>query len=492
MEAHALEALKSLARDELWRRGELDFKLDPCKRTIHDEIFRMSPQGLYVIEACRKLGKSFLYCLIAIETCIRNPGARVNYACPTGKMASEIVLPIFAEICDDAPPDRKPVWSEKTGHWTFPNGAYVVLFGCEDELKADRGRGPGAILSIVDEGGFIPCLSYVLESVLSPQHLRTGGRTLVGSTPPKSPAHDFCAVADAAMRAGTYAHRDIYAEGIDGIPSPEAYIASCAAAKGMTVEEFKATTGFQREFLGLRVTDADSAVIPEWQGLAHELVKEVPRPPFFDAYVGGDLGFTRDFTGLLFGYWDFADAVLVIERELLLKRASTLDIGKGINAVEESLWPQRKPFRRIIDDPGRMCADLWEQFKLSCSPAVKGPGSRETGLQSLRVRVQRKKLIVHPSCVQLRHQLRTAIYDSKGADLDRTEADGHFDLLMALVYFDQGVVHSRNPYPVGWDIKPGQFRQGAAFAQVQGRASPIARAALGRTPLGRKLLKGRR
>ncbi len=484
------QAIASLAGDILWLRGDLAHKLDACKRVIHAEMGHLAPQGLYVIEACRKLGKSYLFCLTAIETALRNPGARINYACPTGKMATEIVLPIFAEICADAPAECKPEFSVATGHWTFPNGAYVVLFGCEDELKADRGRGPGAVLSIVDEAGFIPCLKYVLKSVLSPQHLRTGGRTLVGSTPPKSPAHDFCLIADAAMRAGSYAHRDIFADGIEGIPDPETYIAQCAMADGLTPEEFKNTTDFKREFLGMRVTDADSAVVPEWFAAQAELVRDDwVRPDFFDPYVAGDLGFTRDLTGLLFGYWDFQFQTAVIEDERLLRRATTLDIAKAIKEAEAATWGERKVFRRTIDDPGRLCADLWEQAKVSASPVV--GKDRESDISGLRVLIQRRKLIIHPRCKQLIHQCRTAIYDRNGKDLDRNEADGHFDLLMALVYFVKGISRARNPYPDNWHVAPGMVRAGA-HRSVHVKASPLAQAAMGGTALGRKLLKGRR
>lgn len=486
------DALDALARELLWLRGDLHHKLDDAKKPIHDAIWAMDEQGQYVIEACRKLGKSFLFCLVAVETCIRNPGCRVNYACQTGKNATEIVDPIFKEIIKDAPPECLPVWREKDGHWEFPNGSYVVLFGCEDETKADRGRGPGALLSIVDEGGFIRVLSYVLDSVLSPQHLRTGGRTLVGSSPPKSPAHDFCKTADAAMLAGTYAHRDIYAPGIDGLPDPEAYIAKRAKAKGITVEEFKATTEFQREFLALRVTSEEDAVVPEFQKAEKEIVQERERPPFFDAYEAGDLGFTRDLSGFVFGYYDFTAAVTVVEDELLLRRATTKTIGEAIIAKRKERYPNRPaPYSSVIDDPGRMCADLWEQFKLVCSPAHNG--DPEALINGIRVAVQRRKLVIHPRCVQLRHQLRTAIYDDRGKHLDRNDIDGHFDLVMALAYFLWSVVPSRNPYPPDWDRQPGQYRQGSAFSVQEGaEANPYAQAALGGTRLGRRLLKGRR
>lgn len=449
MEAADVRAvLTQRARLKLWRQGELSWKLDACKRAIHTEIGQLEPYGQHVIEACRKLGKSFLYCVVACETALKHPGARINYACPTGKMASEIVLPIMAEIQADAPDDCLARYNVQTGHFTWPNGAYMVLFGCEDQAKADRGRGPQAILSIVDEAGFVPVLEYVLGSVLAPQHLRTGGPTLAGSTPPLSPGHDFCAIADGAIAAGTYAHRDIFSAGIEGIPDPSQYIAARARAKGMSVEAFKRSTEYKREFLALRVTDAESAVVPEWEESAADCVQERERPPYFAPAYVVDPGFVKDMTGAVFGYYDFRGQVLVVEDELMLKRAGTREIGDSVTAKLADLYGQMN-VDGWLDDPGRMASDLSESHKMSAG--VIGDKNREADLGNVRLVIGNRKVRIHPRCVALIRQLRQAVFAVNGKDWERTALDGHQDVLAAFVYFCR-LAPRHNPYPTDYDF----------------------------------------
>ena len=70
----------------------------------------------------------------------------------------------------------------------------------------------------------------------------------------------------------------------------------------------------------VKIGHAARAVIPEFSDELH--VGEVDRPEFVDCYEGMDLGLV-DLTHVLFGFWDFANARLVIElpsRRLPLKR----------------------------------------------------------------------------------------------------------------------------------------------------------------------------
>src|SRR4051812_24047200 len=111
---HWLAAIAG-ARAELWRRGELSFLLDANQLGMYEQI-KSCPVLQFVIEASRKIGKSFLLAVLAFEVALKNPNGRINYAAPSGKECAEICLPIMTALADQAPEDVRPVWVPSKGH----------------------------------------------------------------------------------------------------------------------------------------------------------------------------------------------------------------------------------------------------------------------------------------------------------------------------------------------------------------------------------------
>ena len=69
------------ARDTLWKKGVLTWKLEPFQKELYD--FFYSRKGkITVWSASRRLGKSHTLLIIAIEECIKNPGCIVKYVGP--------------------------------------------------------------------------------------------------------------------------------------------------------------------------------------------------------------------------------------------------------------------------------------------------------------------------------------------------------------------------------------------------------------------------
>ena len=485
--------------DELWRRGSLSHLLDSNQLGIYTLIFA-SLVLQFVVEASRKIGKSYLLGVIAFETAQKNPGKRINYAAPSGKEAIEITHPIMTQIASQAPEDCRPVWKPSIGHWEFPNGAFIVLFGADDVAAADRGRGPESVLNIVDEGAFCPVLFYLLESVLAPQTLQTRGRTIIASTPPVSPGHEFSDVADNAAKLGAYVHRDIYSHGRMTHAEIDEYLTQRAQSRGLTLEQYKLTTDFQREYGALRVLDSNLAVVPEFPHVKARVVEAgrvAVRPPFFDLYFAGDPGMD-DLFGGLFGYLDFRRSRFVIEYELLLAKANTKTFADAFQQVliEHYPCPQddvhsmrlvtgdnafnvRKPHSAVLDDQGkRVCADLWAYHGLSFSPALKD--DREAAINAMRLEVSRR-IEIHPRCEGLIRQLGTAVRVKPGGDMQRSKRDGHFDLVSSLWYLCRSIDWARNPYPsdYGFDVH-AQVRKEPPQPQT------LARVLLKGTNLGRQ------
>lgn len=474
--------------DECWRRGSLEHLLDSNQLGIYSLIFA-SAVLQFVVEASRKIGKSYLLGVIAFETAEKNPGKRINYAAPSGKEAIEITHPIMTQIASQAPADCKPVWKPSIGHWEFPNGAFIVLFGADDVAAADRGRGPESVLNIVDEGAFCPVLFYLLESVLAPQTLQTRGRTIIASTPPVSPGHEFSDVADNAAKLGAYVHRDIYSHGRMTRAEIDEYLTQRAQSRGLTLEQYKLTTDFQREYGALRVLDSNLAVVPEFPGVRARVIEAgrvAVRPPYFDLYFAGDPGMD-DLFGGLFGYLDFRRSRFVIEHELLLSKANTKAFAEAFQQVliERYPCPQDdvrsmrvvtgenafnvwKPHSAVLDDQGkRICADLWAYHGLSFSPALKD--DREAAINAMRLEVA-SRIEIHPRCESLIRQLGTAVRTKPGGDMARSKRDGHFDLISSLWYLVRSIDWARNPYPNDFGYNPHtQTRREVAKPQTLGQ-----------------------
>lgn len=485
-ETHSRETWRSL--DECWRAGDLQHLLDSNQLGIYALILACSVLQ-FVIEAGRKVGKSWLLAVIAFEAALRHPSGRINYAAPTGKEAVEITLPIMRQLAALAPDDCRPVWLPSKGHWEFPNGAFIVLFGADDEATADKGRGPESVLNIVDEGGFTPVLMYLLESVLAPQTLQALssqgmfakspsqwlGRTLLASSAPVSPGHDFAEIADAAAAQGAYAHRDVYSHGRMTRAEIDAYLTQRAQSRNMTLEQFKETSDFKREYMAHRIIDSTLAVVPEFAAVKPQVVEAgrvAVRPPFFDLYFAGDPGMS-DLFGGLFGYLDFRRGRFVIEHELLLAKANTKTFADAFQHVliENYACPQDdprsmrivtgsdaftvwKPHSAVLDTTTAksICSDLFSYHGLHFSPAP--TDDRESSINVMRLEVGALRIEIHPRCEGLIRQLGTAVRVRAGGDMARNKRDGHYDLVSSLRYLVRSIQWARNPYPVDYGFDP--------------------------------------
>jgi hypothetical protein len=444
--------LRDTAHD-MWRLGYLRFLLDETQRELYD-AFHASTSATFVAEMSRQIGKSFTACVLACEAALQYADARVNFITKTYRSAQDIVKPSMRFVLASAPPELAPAYKESESRWTFPNGAFIQLVGADDERAAERVRGSNTILSVLDEAAFLDVLKMLLDDVIGPQLIRTDGkgRVLITSTPPIDPAHHFVSVADAALAQNAYLNRDYWSPGLVSRHEKEAHVAREAASRNMSVAEFSETPYFKREYLALRVLDETRAVCPEFTVVRKDIVRDVPREPFFDLYIGGDLGLIIDQTVILFAVSAFREAKLRIEHEIVLTGASTKPMSERIAAVLEEFYPNVKPHSFVVDDPsGRVVADLWEYHKISASPALKD--GREAADNQMRLLIGSKRVEISPRCKVLCHQLATGMRDPRTGDLARGNGH-HLDAIAACRYLLRSWEPNRNPYPADWDFDP--------------------------------------
>lgn len=459
-------AARREARDALWRAGDLAWMLDPTQLALYEAI-KADESGFFATEGARKLGKSYAHGVIASEAGLQNAGKQVNWAAITGKECRLVLVPILEQISKTAPPECRGVYHSQNNQWRFPNGAWIQLIGADTREDCEKGRGPSSILNIVDEAGFHSHLEYLVESILSPQMRRVRriagsfvGMTLLVSTTPYTPAHPFCAMADAAEIRAAYRRLTIWDSGWESKEEIQRYIDSEARKKNMSTAEFMATTHFRREYLSERVVDEEMVVFPEFVRKRDAIVRESPRPMGFDKHiyrhVAIDQGGTRDAYGLLFAHNDFIRAKLVIEDELLLAKPNTAQVAAAIDDKETKLWPEANPQRvtRVIDDPlGRLVLDLWDLHKIRTQKATKH--DRDSSINMVRTLINSERLEIHPRCINLRKQLLNATPNKAHTDFERTR-DGHSDLAAALMYLVRDADLTRNPYPDEMDVATGR------------------------------------
>jgi hypothetical protein len=460
----------------LWEAGLLSWLLDANQLGIYDFLFSCGKKRV-VLNCSRRIGKTFLLVLVAIEFALKHPRSIIKFAASTADDLEEIIIPIFDKILSTCPKRLEPRYRSQKQKYTFRNGSTIKLYGCDDRRKANRLRGTEAHLIIVEEAGSIPDLNYVVKSVLMPQLISTQGFLLFASTPPDSSGHEFVEIAEDAQRDGAYIHRTIY--DCPRYTEEDRNVQFSMAAGSMPLEEYYLTEDYRREWLAEFITDASLAVLKHasekhlgkasdkgyQDGTVTALFRTLERPEFFVPYEGGDFGWSPDKTGWLFGYWHHEMGALVVERELLVQRMDTDTLAKAIEALEKAwLGPSRSARymhgyvqpRRWADADDRLLADLAGKHDLTVHKTKKD--DRDTAINNLNLMIPGYdgRLAINPEgCPELLLQMKAAVWkNANRVDFSRTKRHAHFDLVAALIYMARNVVRGENPVPPGHGFNP--------------------------------------
>lgn len=432
---------------ERWLRGRLNYKLHEGQKQIEEKV-ESSKEQLFVGEIARQFGKSFWLVKKALEKAFQKPNAKVKYGTAFQTDLLEFILPAFATVMEDCPEDLKPVYKSQKSKFILPhNGSEIKLVGLD--RKPNGLRGNVIDLIILDEAAFMSRLDYLYRSVIIPATThRPDCRILIFSTPPDTPAHEFIEFVEKAECEGGYCKFTIY----DNPLVDEATIARLMKESGG--EE---STTWKREYLCMHVTDANLAIVPEWKD---EFVEEVATDeyyPFYHRYVAMDLG-VRDHTAVLFGYYDFLKAQLIIEDEYVVNgpELTTESLQAEIKEKEEEIWQGKKIHLRISDNNNPLLLqDLSHLHSLHFIPTDKG--RIEEMVNTLKMMVREGAILIHPKCKQLRGCLKYGVWDKNRDKFARSKVYGHFDALAALIYLVRNLNKSTNPIP--YDFKVDKMNQ---------------------------------
>lgn len=441
------------ARDQLWKLGNLDWLLDSNQLQLKENYLN-SPSRTLVWAASRRLGKSYTLCVLAIEKCLSKNNAIVKYLASTQKDVRDIIRPLMRELIASAPDDIRPVEKKAEGIWYFPStGSHIKILGC-DGGKADSARGSNSDLCLIDEAGFVDDLKYIVRSVLKPTMILTKGKLVLASTPPKSPSHEFVVFMNQAILDGSFTRKTIF-------DNPRL---SLADIKEIAEEDCDGmeTTDFKREYLAQVVVDKDSAIVPEFDEVENEIVKEWIKPPFYNAYVSMDVG-AKDLTVVLFGYHDFKSNKLIIEDEYVVtgKEFTTDRLAREIKAKEKILFKDeftyetKEPYKRVSDNNLILINDLQRMHGLMFRPTRKDDA--DAALNNMRILIASKQIIINPRCKVLISHLKAGIWDKSKTKFARSALKfGHFDAIDSLKYMVRNVNFQANPFPHNYGKPSGE------------------------------------
>jgi hypothetical protein len=179
---------------------------------VYDKYHSMPGGETLVVEGGRRIGKSSLDMLLAIEECIRTPDAIVGYIAPVREKLAGYIQPILADVLADCPKHLKPEFLVNGTKLLFPNGACVLFTGSNNQSYITlRGFKLKALFG--DEFAFVENFNYALDRVLRPALFDSNGKTVLTSSPSPQLDHPFHVLADKQKPKGLYFHGTVYDAG---------------------------------------------------------------------------------------------------------------------------------------------------------------------------------------------------------------------------------------------------------------------------------------
>jgi hypothetical protein len=504
-----LAAAEEQITADLWRRGMLaDMLLDTTQMKMYRaaqsawaknadvgaltslkleeltiEALAKMPKKIAGAKCSRRIGKSSVALVISCEICLAKPGSVVKYLAKDAVDVETIVTRIMEHPKDGllrtCPESVKPTYKPAAGVYEFKNKSRIEFYGVEDQKIEDL-RGHAADFAVCDEIGSWKDPKYAIDSVVVPSIMTTGGMIYVLSTPAKTPGHGSKAIFDDLARDGLLTRFTICdSERIAPIQKVEFLVLAgetpehalkVVKSNGRIIP--KSTTA-RRELFVMDVTDAGSAVLPEFQDIESEVVvrvvdklpdeptegyRYVVRPPYFHGYTSLDPAPTN-IIALLWGYHDFERDVLVITREKFARGSETSSAGVAdeVHRGEIGEWGEKKyaaghkqPHRRTIDPDSQLEKDLRRDHGLTFVHAKKKDW--DAGIRRLRTQLMAKKIEIDESCVELRRQCREATVNAKGTGFAMSSDGDHADGVSALHYTERACDRTANPFPAGWTL----------------------------------------
>jgi hypothetical protein len=499
-------AFEAAIKDQLWRVGDLAFLLDETQTRIYEaahkawrlgeraeteasadveltmEALEKRPKRQFAARCSRRLGKSTVAGTLALEIALNRPGSTIIYVAKDAVDIAKVIHDIFEHpetgILRTGPKDIRPEPKDQGRHYLFHNGSVIEFHGADDGKIEDL-RGRAAHFIVPDEIGAWQDPAYALQSVLIPMTHTTGGRIFIPTTPARTPGHPSKAILDKLEAEGLASRFTIIdSKRLTPIQKVEALI-DAGETPQHALEVVKSqgrvlpqTTTARRELFVMDVTDAGSAVLPEFQDIETNLlvrvVKKAPEkhtaghryvelPEFFYGFTVIDPAPTN-IIAVLCGYHDFLRGRFVFQREAFPRGADTTAqaLADIVEALETECWGDNRvaggraqPHVRLMDPDSGLEKEL-RKYRLVFDHVNKKDVNSDGAWRALRAMLTSEQIEIDESCIELRRQMRESVRSKNAKDI-AFEADGtHGDGIKALQYVVRTMNADRSPYPAGW------------------------------------------
>ncbi len=407
---------------ELWRRGQLSYKLHAAQKEIYEKM-NSSSDFSTIFLCARRWGKSFIATIVAIETAILNPSCKVLIVAPTKSSAYDIYTPLMETIRKDSP--QGFVKQAKSAcKWLV--GQSEIVFSGFDTI-ADDLRGRGTILIILDEAGFTlaDSFTYVTKSVLLPMNQKTigkkRGRIIYVSTPAPHPDHPFNIMWESAEEAGKLHRYTIYD---NPILTPEDIEEIIQEQGGIT------SIGFLREYMCQNVRDVGTMIIPMFNK-ACIMDSKSGIDIVGDSWISCDLGGMRDKTVAMVLGRRVNDGKIVIYSETVHEHnTDTKTIGDSILELQQKY--SVAPHNLWVDASGQTQVDLYKLCGLT--PVLPPKPDKDGAIAALNSAFYNGQIFVSSDCQFTIDSFMNCTFNKTRTDFLRTVKYGHADAVMTAVY----------------------------------------------------------
>lgn len=475
------EALKTgVAHD--WVREHLDKRLDSNQLSMSRWWGQVQHRHrISVVNASRQIGKSRWAVTLALSFAITTARAQVKYGATSKIQARGIIKPHLDVLLEGCPKELMPIWDDADSCYFFKhNGARLTIIAC-DAGKVESIAGQHAHLFLIDEGGAVDNLDFVVKDIALPMTLNTNGRIIIFSTPARSKGHSFKSYCDAAKEAGTYLERQIFD---NPRISDEEIRDHCVAAGGAT------STTWRREYLVEHVTDEETAVLPEATNEQLQLITlsdevlSATRSPFVDRYVVVKPGWNPSSTGVLLGHFDYRLKRAVIEDEVVIKKMDSVLLNQQLGEHMGSTWGDgAKPYRCLGPIEDKLLVEMHSLGWRFASPQTDLTDVDINKLRHSITHVRGPKLYIHERCSVTKRQLENAVWDKRRKAFEPSKDDGRYELVTAAIFFRRELNERHDPTPRGLAAHPalgltiplGEPSRHAQLARSVGRLLRVGR-----------------
>lgn len=446
---------RSEAVRTLWKRGNLTWKLDDTQKQVYKFIKQNNNKVTCLVQS-RRTGKSHTLLVLALEQCLKHKNSIVLYFTPEQKQTRTIVKPLLNKILEDCPDNLRPEYKTNENLYRFPNGSELRLVGTDNEQYESQ-RGVDSHLIVIDEAGFVQApLKYIIQSILIPTTIHTRGKIILSSTPPPESDHPFKDYVDDAEAKGTLIIKTIYDFPRIGKEEVDDIIKSLPGGVS--------GSAFRREFLCKFEVNDEINVIPEMHddNILLSTIREWKRPPYYDFYVGMDLGF-RDATAQVYAYVDHLQQKVVFTDEWLEfgNKVTMVSISKAVEEKEKDNFldplsaKTQKFYKRVSDTDLIVLNDLRVNYKTHFDPVKKY--DKQAVIAQFRHALERGRIIISSKCRNLILQLKHVQWEkNKNKETyKRSELYGHYDLVDAALYLFRSIDWQHNPYPKNYNLPQG-------------------------------------